>query len=717
MPVNPKTFSAARNITLGAASLAVAFLAGRRTAGTAPSPADAKPEVQTLAVAAAAKADPAKAKPETAASKSETTPMPPAAAALLKTLDPSGGLKSQATILQYASSLDLAAARAVARSFEGKGWSSDRNLSQLRQAVFTRWAELDAEGVIKTARTSADYYTRWNALSAGFNAMVMKNPDAAWARAAEMGPMKTEAQRSVINSLSSIDPAAAFARCSKMDGLYAQWSMDEVVSAWADRDPLAAGKAATGMPPGKSRASAISGLMSRWSVADYDSAAAWAGALPTAQERVTALSSALDSLSRLNPQKALTLLDSAEVGNNRANIVNSAIGAMAMTDFDGALARATSFPNFVDKQSALGALTGAAGDEERAKLLKLAETLPANLARSLYQNNLWQRMYEDPAGLAEAVAKIPMAAVREQALNDAAQNMSYYQPEQAAGLFSKLQSTSQKPEVAGQIAGNMAQTNPEKALEWANGLGNEALKKAALSSAIQAWAGTDPARAGQELSKITNPDTRSEVTRSVAQALAGRSLKEAENWANSLAGADQSAALGSVVEQAATQAPDRVEALYTRFANGLSPEDAARSENQNIAKAVANQMAQTDATRAAAWSLALPEGGARDEAVSGVVSTWAGYDAIAASEWLQNLPEGKGRDLAAGNLVGTIARDDPDGAWAWATSISDPARRRDAAAAALAGWKANGDRAAAQAALDSGNFSEADHTELARKLE
>jgi hypothetical protein len=103
--------------------------------------------------------------------------------------------------------------------------------------------------------------------------------------------------------------------------------------------------------------------------------------------------------------------------------------------------------------------------------------------------------------------------------------------------------------------------------------------------------------------------------------------------------------------------------------------------------------------------------------VAGVVSTWAGYDAQAASAWLHEVPAGKGRDLAAGNLVNTIARDDPESAWVWATSIGDNARRREAAAAALAGWKANGNREAAQSALDAGGFSEEDYRELARKLE
>lgn len=643
--------------------------------------------------------------------------LPDAAAKLLRSLDAAGGLKSQAAILQYASSLDAASARAAALSFRGKSWSSDKNTQQLSAAVFTRWAELDPQAVLESARTSGNQYFRWNAMSAGFDAMARKDPEAAWQAASTFGPLKAQAQRSVIQSISSQDPAAAFKLASEIKSRQGSWAMSSVMSAWADRDPAAAGEAARGLPLGQVRNQALDGLMERWAATDYDAAKAWAASLPTTREKVAATTSALQALAQMDPEKSLSLLNSADVGSGRGQVINQAITSLALKDFDQAISQASGFTNFIDKSSALAALAENASEENREKILKLAASLPANLARSIYQGGIWERAYSDPAGIVETVGKIPLASVREQATNQAVEMLSYYQPDEAMKLFGSLQSASQNPDMASQIASSVAWTDPEKAVAWAEKLGTEALKKSALVAAISNWSQNDPEKAGQEISKIQNPDTRAEVARSVAASLANRSLAEAEKWAGSLSGVDQSAALGKVVEQAANQAPDRVEALYARFTASLSPEDAARSENQAVAKKVATQIAETDAGKAAAWSLALPEGGARDEAVSGVVSTWAGYDAVAASQWVQNLPEGKGRDMATGNLVNTIAKDDPESAWAWASSITDNARRREAAAAALAGWKANGNRAAAQAALDAAGFSESDHQELQRKLE
>lgn len=493
--------------------------------------------------------------------------------------------------------------------------------------------------------------------------------------------------------------------------------MSSVMSSWAEKDPAAAGEAMKSLPPGQTRSQALEGLMSRWALTDYGAARAWADSLPSTREKVAAATSLLQTMAQTDPDKSLKLLESADVGSNRGQIISQAVSGMALKDFDAAVRQASSFTNFNDKSSALASLAQSASEENRDKILQLASSLPANLARSIYQGGIWERAFTDPASITESLEKIPLASVREQASVQALQSLSYYQPDEAIKLFGKLQSTSQDPNLASQIASALSWNDPEKAVSWAEGLGTEALKKSALVAAISNWSQNDPEKAGREIAKIQNADTRAEVTRSVAQSLAGRSLAEAEKWADSLNGADQSAALGKVVEQAAAQAPDRLESLYSRFTSTLSPEAAAKSENQAVAKMVATQIAQTDAGKAASWSLALPEGGARDEAVAGVVSTWAGYDAVAASQWVQNLPEGKGRDLATGNLVNTIAKDDPESAWAWANSITDAARRREAAASALAGWKANGNRAAAQEALDAGGFSDADRQELQRKLE
>lgn len=196
-----------------------------------------------------------------------------------------------------------------------------------------------------------------------------------------------------------------------------------------------------------------------------------------------------------------------------------------------------------------------------------------------------------------------------------------------------------------------------------------------------------------------------------------RSLSEAEKWASSLSGSQRSAALAAVVEAAAHQDPARSESLYQNFVASLSPADAARSENHEVARTIASRTAETDPAKAGIWATSLPEGGARDQALAGVAQTWAGYDPSATSAWIDTLPAGRGRDLAAQKLVTTVAQDDPDSAWAWTATIAEPDLRRTTAASVLLAWKENGRKADALKALEAASFTPEERKELSRKLE
>jgi hypothetical protein len=642
--------------------------------------------------------------------------LPEGAARLLRSLDSSGSLGNQIAILQYARSLDPAAARAVAQTLTANGKLTDRNINLLSSAVFRRWAEQDPHGILQSAKSAGSRYFGMRAMEAGFAVLAARSPAAAWDAASGFGASKVEAQRSVIAALTDTNPQVAFdlIRTHKKEGFP---GLSDVMSGWAEKDPAAAAAATLSLPTDQ-RYAATEGLMSKWAVTDFAAASAWVSSMPEGREKNKAMTMALESLAFVDPDKSLRILRSCDIGKGRHDVVGTAIQALARKDFDSALKQAASFGNYLDQASALSALSGCAAGEDREKLLRLAASLPDRLAERVFSGDFWSRAYDNSSDMIAAVGKISEPSVREHAMGQLVDQLSSSDPAQAASLYDKLKSTSRRSELLDQISGGLAwREDPQKAMEWAQTLTTEAERKVPLTAAITAQAMRDTGKLAGLLAQVQNSDTRLEIVGKVAETLCIQKPGEASQWMDTLSGGERTAALGHAIEVAAGFSPERVPELYAKFTASLSPEDAARSENQGVARTVATQLAQDDVTKAAAWSLALPEGGSRDQAVAGVVSIWAGYDSAAASEWLRNLPQGQGRDLAAGNLVSTIANDDPESAWAWASSISDNARRREAAAAALAGWKANGNRAAAQAALDAGGFSEADYQELRRKLE
>ncbi|CAN5140200.1 hypothetical protein BH23VER1_BH23VER1_04300 [soil metagenome] len=627
-------------------------------------------------------------------------------------------LAAKAGVITYASGLDLAQVQAASQRLKNTEWGANTVDAVLRDALLERWAELDVESLIEVARTNSRSTLHYKGLAIAFATLAKSDSRAAWERSDQLGGNASYYARSgVIEQLKSTDPHLALSLLAESPDRQSNNFARQVLSEWVSRDPAAATAATEALPRGELRTTAIDSLAQSWSQRDFTAAFAWAGGLQNPADRVQALTASLNALASEDPERAFQQLEGTDLGSNRDHVLSTIVQSMAVRDVDRALTFALDRSTFRDKAASLSSLAENLNAEDTEKVLSAARDLPPHLAKSIYTNGIWRMASRHPDKLPTWLAQIPQASVREEISSRAVQNLSWYDPEAALKLFGQLQPGSQQENTAGYIAANLANNDPEAALKWAAGLTNTALRKQALASTFKTWADTDPTTAAAQLKSITDLETRTEITRSLAAGIAGRSLKEAEQWARKLTGTARSAALGAVVQNAAQADPTRAPDLYAEFAKSLSADDTLKSENHKVAATVAKQIAQTDPQQAITWANALPEGGARDEAIGSIAGVWAAYDPYATSGWLHDLPAGKGRDLATLGLVGTIARDDPDSAWAWTTTISDPAQLRQAATNVLQYYKSNGRLTDAVRALQSADLPEATRTELAKTLE
>ncbi|MCB1094135.1 MAG: hypothetical protein KDN22_00975 [Verrucomicrobiae bacterium] len=626
-------------------------------------------------------------------------------------------LRARARLITHAASLDLVGVRAALENTRG---SESPNDWVFTQALMERWAELDVDGLIEEAQISTDNRMRWYGIGAAFKNLAAIDADAAWARADQLGSgARRNALDGIVAYLQIDQPQRALDFLAKSN-IGNDWMTGVVIAQWASRDPDAAAAAALGMKTGERRNRAVNELARSWAERDPDAAFAWSKGLTNVAERHSAVQNVLWQLARQDPAKALGMLKSGDVDEHRDTLVRAIASAKARTDFDGALQFALGQATFADKSSALMSVTSDLTRAQADQLMALAKTLPANLAKGIYESGIWEMTYNEPERLNEWIDQIPVAAIRETVMKRAAESLAWRSPDKAREIFEKLQPSAQEPDMAARIARSLADSDPKAAAEWASGMENVAIRKEALSSVVRSWANRDPEGAKEYIQSIENPDVRRDTMASLTDGMATRSLKEAETWALNLEGADRSAALASIVKNAASRDPEHAPELYETFASGLDGEDADRSEYHQVASAVANQMAQTEPARAVEWLGTLPDGKARDEAMGGLASAWASYDPYATSAWLQQQEPGSGRDIAAGKLITTIARDDPDSAWQWATAIGEASRRREAAATVIEAWKNNGRKEDAAAALgNSGSdlFSASALEELAKKLD
>lgn len=638
--------------------------------------------------------------------------------AFLDSLRGESGLKAQARIVAAIAEMPLDAVRELSKYVETMGYGGGMNQWQFNWAVFSRWAELDANGLLTEARQSSNYVIRDSGVSAAMMHLARQDAAGAWEKAQDMGGSTFSAKQSVLQAIGETDPAMALQLVMGDDPSRQQsWMVGSFMSNWLVRDQAAALQALGTVPAGEFRSELIRSMGETMAAMDPRAAMDWAKGLQNPAERQNALRQSIDVLARRDPKATLAMLDDPAFAAQRRDGLRAAVAAWSRKDFDGALGYALDAKSPADRQQMLSALSQDANAAQRARLLEVAKDLPASVAKSIYQSALNYSFYSTGIRSDEVLDQVKSTSVREELIKNQLERGWGKSPEELTGLFAKLQPTSQTTQQVNEIAQRLGWSDPAAALKWAGSLGSEDLKNSALQATLRAWANADPKAALEKINLLTNPEQRTQALRDIASAWTRQDEAAARTWAQSLGGAERSAALGALIQHSLQASPENAQALYTQFAASLDAETAAKSENKQVARSVAATLTENDPQEAIAWAASLAHGGAQDEAFSGIAQKWANYDPVATSEWIATLPKGEGRDMAAANLVSVIARDDPDSAWAWATSIQDAAKRRDAAGSVLQAWKGYGKTDAARQQLQQAGFSAEDVKELGKRLE
>ncbi|MFN0127514.1 MAG: hypothetical protein ACKV19_12600 [Verrucomicrobiales bacterium] len=639
--------------------------------------------------------------------------------AFLDSLRGESGLKAQARVAAAMSELPLAAVKELAVQLEARPFGGTPEHWLFNWAVFERWSELDPNDLLNASRVNSNRFIGYTGSQAAFRQLARRDPTSAWKQAQDVGTLTAIAKQAVLQTLGESNPAEAL-KLAQSDAVTRRdaWSVASFMQSWLMRDRDAALDSLGSIPAGEFRSNLVGQLGSAFAATDPEAALEWGRGLKNPVERQAALRQVVEVMAGRDPIATLALLDDPSMAQQRRDGLGTALGAWARRDFNAALDYALATKSPADQQQMLSALSGGATAAERTRLLEAAKNMSPALSKAIYQAAMNGGYFGGTGqNTVELVDQIKSVSVREELIINQLSNMWGSSTEDTQVLFAKLQPTSKTTEQASQIARRLAWGDPSEAVKWAEKLDSADLRQAALKSALQTWSHSDPQAAAQKALGVTDPIQRAEILRGVAQNWAGNDDKAALAWAQSLGGADQSAALGALVENSLLANPQQAQELYSKFTASLDAESAAKADNKRVARSVAATLTENDPQQAIAWAGSLPPGGAQNEAFAGIAEKWAGYDPVTTSEWIGTLPAGEGRDLAADKLVTTIARDDPDSAWVWATSIGDAAKRREAASRVLQAWKGYGRIDQARAALAAAGFTPDDTRELAKKLD
>jgi hypothetical protein len=229
---------------------------------------------------------------------------------------------------------------------------------------------------------------------------------------------------------------------------------------------------------------------------------------------------------------------------------------------------------------------------------------------------------------------------------------------------------------AATIAGEWARQDPEGALAWAKSLtGRE--KDDASAKAIAQVASTDPERAAS-LTAGLEGRALTEARQNIAVEWAKIDWDRAESFINTLPADQRGEAMGAAVGALAGEDPVRAAGKALSI-----PEGPARN---GAISAVAESMAREQPAEAARWVSANGNEETQRQAVGNIMSNWVNQDPGAAKDWAVSRPAGPVRDAALASYVINDSKGSPAENIQLAESISDERSRGWAVGMATMRW-------------------------------
>ena len=203
--------------------------------------------------------------------------------------------------------------------------------------------------------------------------------------------------------------------------------------------------------------------------------------------------------------------------------------------------------------------------------------------------------------------------------------------------------------------------DPRGALEFARRQLKGDRRAQAISSILAIWGKSDPAAAWSWVA--ANDPTAAHHFDTLLEVFGKNSPATAARFVNEYVQAHPQAALE--VNLAAllgiTYTGDFTAArAFVDNNASLAPEVRA-----NLNNFIAGQWARYAPAEAAAWTMSLPAGPQRDQALVGLGESWAGVDPAGAATFAEALPAGETRQLALRQAIGNWLQTDPDQARQW----------------------------------------------------
>lgn len=421
---------------------------------------------------------------------------------------------------------------------------------------------------------------------------------------------------------------------------------------------------------------AAEGFLEGWSKQDPAAAIAWY------QERVPGqLGDNKDLEKRLvrnwakeDPATALAYNEQAFSGRDQRQLVPGIISEWAFEDVDAAAAWLSSETNARDRGRYIRNVVQTMASQDPETADRLIAGLPDREKPQLQAAIAYQIAQDDPDAAFTYLSTIGNARTWEQAIQSYGRNLYRQDPDATLAYVSNY---IRQPETTSSVSQKLverslqqfAMQDPDLAIPWLNTLADSLDDPdGAYKLAFRTWGNGDPESAARYLQTLPDLEKRAEYAADLTGTWAKTNPEGAIKFASAISDeAKRTNAISAAMTTWANAAPLEAAAFVESM-----PESTTR---ERAAEQVVKRLAESDPAEAASW-MAANVGDDSTTAHRNLMNAWLKSDSVAASEWANSLPEGPARDSAVTTLVRNIINKDPESAVVWAETLSTPEARQ-----------------------------------------
>lgn len=336
------------------------------------------------------------------------------------------------------------------------------------------------------------------------------------------GHARREVLHRLANYWAKLDPQAAAAWASALEGSDRRHALEAVLHSWADADPAAAANYVVQLPVSEQNLHLVHAMGHKWAESDHAAAMRWALIQADPSLRGRAMGGVVSSWSDTDPAGAAAFAASIESQFERKRVLEVAARRWASKDPVEALEWAQALPA-EDRQQTIRAILRELAERDPTRAAAAYQDLTAALPAEPQSARDFRHMAQEIASLWSSTApreaavwstQLPEGAIRHGAVASVAEQWLQIDPVAAGEWILQLPEGSTRDAGAERIVEATMQSDPAVAFQWAGSISDQGHRTGMMREVLDQWKASDPDSALAALANATvSPAQRNELNR------------------------------------------------------------------------------------------------------------------------------------------------------------------------------------------------------------